>query len=375
MKKMFIHAGMPKTGTATLQAFMAKNCHTLKDMGIYYPKPINIMGWDQHVELWPGYFKEFDPQHKTPYNIIDYYKKSFSSTSCHTICLSSELFIFSSINDYRDITKEYDTKYIIYIRNPLLHAQSRIIFDSCYYLFSPFYEECRLFNTNTYNEDIAYQIKFLNQFSQENFNKDTFILKSYDICSANGNLINSFCEILGINSLDNFQQGNNENVSLSLDYAFFFAHLALVPLLLTNKRNIFKELQQLSALEQTKYRIFSKKQLSAIPKSIIKQYEMLGKNIGDPDLWQRGMDQLLQMEECPYRQLPADKQEEIFAKLSPESQESILKAWTPRSSYPGILHYSGILPDLPEDEQTAYLLRQWMMKFNQLEMDKKIHYV
>ncbi|MDL2272259.1 FkbM family methyltransferase [Desulfovibrio sp. OttesenSCG-928-I05] len=367
MKKLFFHIGMPKCGSTSIQNFMAKNRKALLRKGCCYPEPMS--SWAQHVEIWPGYVngstgkkQEYPPQH-----YISIYEKAIEDSTCATACLSSELFSYSNKKNYDFITHKYDTSYIVYVRSPLEFAQSRILFATTAYVTLPKWKECRILNTNDFINNVNLQHKLLDIFCEHDFSSGNFIFKDFESCKKNGNLINDFCKTIGIDDISDLKDVGTCNDSLKTDYVFFIAHTNMIPLTVIEMKKIISELRQLSAQDTNSqnYRIFSKAQIASTPKDIIKRYNELGKRINIPDLWQRGVDSMLALEECPYRQLPTDRQHDIFAKLSPESQRIINNAWQSRAMYPGTLRGDGFLPDIPEDEKTAHLMRQWSMRLAQ----------
>lgn len=362
MKKLYMHIGTPKTGTSSLQAFFFKNREKLKEIGIFYPKTIN--GWPQHIELCPLSLKNaYINNAKTlPFK---YYKEQIDNSQCDAVIISSELFcVCSSFEDYQELTSNYDTTYILYIRSPLPFSQSMMLQNIINYYLDSAHDMARLLPVDNLNEYILCQLVWIERFFHGMPSSENVIIKSYDLASREGGIIQDFCSIVGIRDISAFPQPTYENASLSLDAYYFLAHLAMLPLPRSRMVIIEKELRNLSlssALPVSRYRLFSHRQIKYIPEMLVRRYVELGTQIGDPDLWSNGLNTMLKLEECPWQQLPADRQWKIFEKLSPQSQEAITRVWPTRDPFLGTLRGSGFLPEIPDDEKSAWLMRRWRM--------------
>lgn len=367
MKKLFIHIGMPKCGSTTLQEFCTANRETLRHKGCLYPVPLN--GLSQHAELTLCYHRDFEGNN-SPDLPHTYYTQCCENTECHTLCLSSEFFGVSHMSECDFLSQKYDTTYIVYFRSPLTFAHSAIVQDAVNYNFDRFAEWPQLFAMQKIVDYVSQQLIFFDWFCGGDLTAANFIVKSFDLCAHAGHLEEDFCATLGITDMQGLHKIPQQNVAMHMDYAFFYAHCNLLPLSRKVLWMIEAELRILSAADShaRKYRLFSKKQIASVPKDTIDRYNAIGTRMGDPNFWQRGVDALLKLEECPYRQLPEDKQWEIFEKLSPESQQNIRQVWPEVEVFPGMVRRTGFLPDIPEDEKTAYLMRRWAMAYGQLAL-------
>lgn len=366
MKKLFIHIGMPKCGSTTLQEFCTANREILYNKGYLYPAALN--GWPQHAELVPNFHSLVGSKNSVLPHA--YYLQSFENTECHTLCLSSEAFCFDNMSVCDFLSQKYDTTYIVYFRSPLTFAQSAILQDIRTYNFDLYSSGRQLFPTQKMVDHVNWQLSFLDNFCGGDFSSANFVVKNFDLCVRNECFEEDFCTTLGITDTQGLRKIPRQNVSLKIDYAFFYAHCNMLPLSRNELWKIEGELHTLSVVDShaRKYRLFSKKQIASVPKDTIDRYNAIGTRMGDPNFWQRGVDALLKLEECPYRQLPEDKQWEIFEKLSPESQQNIRQVWPEVEVFPGMVRRTGFLPDIPEDEKTAYLMRRWAMAYGQLAL-------
>ncbi len=358
---------MPKCGTTSIQRFMFRNRRLLEQKGCLYPKTLN--GWDQHAELWPRY-REVYTTDDPPRDVNSHYLTTLTTSPCDIALISAEQLSEASVKTYKFLSDAIDTRYIVYFRNPILHAQSAMTFMPLAYMNQKDRYGSPIFDLNAFQGYVSQQINQIDLFCGGDISSDSFIVKSFDQCSRNGGLIEDFYNTLGLTDFSDFSPPIRENVGLKTDYSFFLAHLNMIPLPQIVRRQIREELHELSANDEAArtYRLFSRAQVAAVPGYVIKRYKEIGLRAGDPDFWDRGLEEYLAMEECPYRQLPADTQQRIFASLSVDAQEAILDAWDRPVDTAGSLRGPGILPDIPTDGHSAWLIRQWFIAYSQLSL-------
>lgn len=354
----YIHIGMPKCGSTSLQHFLWLNREELFDVGYCYPEPLS--GANSHYELLRGTSGSFDayelPPHFYPakYSPAAIYNDLFSQYPEKKFLLSSEMFCRYDAAFFRKNLRADVRKFVTYVRSPLLYAQSGLVESVRMYVVThvcPLLPSCGLFVS------LAEQLKILQHFSAGS-EEDMLIVSLHG-----GDVAKTFCSLVGIPT-----EGLNFNIpransSLGVDYAFFLAHLSFTPVPFEQLQKILIEVYALSRKHPSpKYRLFSRRQISEIPLDLIHQHEELGKRIGDPDFWDRGYREVMAMDQCPYRQLSKDRQYEIFEQLSPESQKAILDVWPRSRELPGKLRGSAFLPDIPEDAETAAAMRLWCQR-------------
>lgn len=124
MKKLFLHIGMPKTGSSAIQAFLALNYRRLKQAGIHYPKPHTF---DQPFQTSSGNGAMLRPfiAHRSFQKIEKVLDRK---------CRSGLLNIFSSEtlfdefryhqSDFFQAFKKFDLTLVIYVRRQDNYIQS-----------------------------------------------------------------------------------------------------------------------------------------------------------------------------------------------------------------------------------------------------------
>lgn len=347
-KKLIIHAGMPKTGTTTLQKFLFINRDKLKLIDFYYKTPLTDE--EKHKEMLLAYKNiYFMDLNELNYNNI----------------LSAEYFIYNNIKDFTVFVNRFKTKFIIYLRDPLSFAQSYML------------HTVRTFPVNTSRlplpcnrlyEYMSMQLDLLYGFFNGSLPaEDLLTLRPFCQKGAYHWLEKDFCRQAGIDAISDFTFPDPQNVNLPIDFCYFMAHLCSLPLTEEEFFNIEDELQLLAGRRTNvpglhaagKFRLFSRRQIENVPADLIRRYREAGRRMGDASFYDRGREAMLKLEQVPYRQLPEDLQYEIFYKLSQQSQNAILRQWPLWRELPRKLRGSAFLPDIPEDEDSARLISTW----------------
>lgn len=117
MKKIYLHIGLHKTGSSTLQAFLQKNSNLLRDIGYLYPRT--------------GTSSKFPCHHNLAWLIMDFPKadpdagtwkelhQEIGKTTSDKIVISSEEFEFfrqKHIDLLKSELEPYKVKIVVYIR-------------------------------------------------------------------------------------------------------------------------------------------------------------------------------------------------------------------------------------------------------------------
>jgi len=113
-QKIYVHIGMPKTGSSAIQAFLALNKKYLKNNGFSYP---NHTGFKQAFQTSAGNAAEISAWIKN--ENFEMFERFITKVRSKNVILSSEI-LFASLRDYPEkfalFFSKYDIKIICYIR-------------------------------------------------------------------------------------------------------------------------------------------------------------------------------------------------------------------------------------------------------------------
>ncbi len=260
---LFIHAGMHKTATSTIQNLLYDNRDTLNKYGWYYPLSGLLYGGEignRHFYLQNEIFQDID------YNYWNNLVLELSENNTKNIILSHENFLSPRIDPFviKKLLPNYHIKIIVYFRHPVDYI------ESCYR------EWVR--RVGQYDKDIetfyqwrkrwlSYE-KLVNKWDEaigsENvivrlFNKDDFIGESIE---------KDFLTMIGLENLK-FDSNKKNNESLSSRQILLY--------LLKNRKHIDKD--QMKPIESTLNNILHKNVSDLrilndeLVKSIIKEFD------------------------------------------------------------------------------------------------------
>lgn len=128
--KLIIHAGTPKTGTTSLQTYLAKKQHKLRGKGILYPHNLDkLQNTNAPKHQW--FEKNLVTTHRE--NFLENFKNIISQVKedTHTIILSSEgiyNYWWDFPDESKDMLKElsqcFDIEVWVWFREPLAFIES-----------------------------------------------------------------------------------------------------------------------------------------------------------------------------------------------------------------------------------------------------------
>jgi hypothetical protein len=201
-RELIFHIGLPKTGSSSIQAFLAENRAQLLRHGIDYPAPPKFAkgnGYHFAQSLLPS----TDPMHRSPTDaLVAAFHDAIENCAAERLLVSSELFTFASAegwSELRDLCDRRDRslRLIAVVRN---HAD--VISSSLIELVRTFRltdlspEYIRSF----YAHHAA--LKYNSYFSALLRLADRIEIISYDRAAADGSLIADFLTALGGISVD-----------------------------------------------------------------------------------------------------------------------------------------------------------------------------
>lgn len=213
MKKIILHIGTNKTGTSSLQSFLAKNPTFLDKHGFIYPEFGQI--YYGHHEIAYGLSNKsvhgFKMDTKSGQVFLDKINNLYKNNPNHTVILSSEAFY--SRNEPENIAKYlegFDVKIVCYFREYISYISSwyqQHISDSNFYgHINSFFDKIK---KQTDYEAFANQ--WVNAFGANNFIAKSFERKTL----YKKDIIHDFFKILDVDKLSFDQNLYSHNHSLS----------------------------------------------------------------------------------------------------------------------------------------------------------------
>jgi hypothetical protein len=236
MTTIYLHIGMPKTGTTSLQKFLFDNREKLLEKGYLYPLSGMMSNGSlitfNHHGLGKALLKKYDPKYLVIKNSRsgriqwesswEDLKKEIKVINPQNVIISSECFTFKKefydldiIAMVKKMLEEYETKIVIYLRRQDDFLRSLY----CHYMKSPFPNKVPtswiLNNENTTTKNMKEMREFIEQFKyQANYYstielwKKTFGIKSVIVKPfergqmKNGSLVDDFLETINFGQYD-----------------------------------------------------------------------------------------------------------------------------------------------------------------------------
>lgn len=205
MKKIFIHIGVGKTGTTSIQDSMMLHREEIASQGVLYPLTgLEETGHQDLVVLWQD---EFSPE------IVSMYSQlllEFEESQKQTMLISSEKFCFANGEFVRNIAralKGYDVKIIIYVRAQIAQIESTfLLWLRLGYLYGESFDA--FFETHLgsfdYNRIVSPWAVF--------FGEDAIVARAYDHPQLKTDAFSGIKEILGINTASPELQFSNQSL-------------------------------------------------------------------------------------------------------------------------------------------------------------------
>ena len=258
-KTIYLHIGISKTGTTSIQRFLYKNQETLKTKGLLYPCPFNIGSVKFNKEecksnLSPmatevcknigekelyKFKREFirwnlDVTPEERYNAYKegfekYYLDLINNSDCEKILLSEEMFTSDfSLMEFCDVILDegFDLKIIVYLRNTpeyIVSVWGQSVKPGSGHNFYLFDDLLKL-PIIIYDWDLKLLV--------EKLGKENVIIRTFEkSCWKNNNLLVDFMDCLGFELTDDyFVPDKDANVSFDRDtveLASIINHLCL----------------------------------------------------------------------------------------------------------------------------------------------------
>ncbi len=208
MKQLFLHIGLYKTGSTTLQAFFQKNRNTLRNYGYLYPLTGSSSRFHGHHNLaWLlRKTKNADPTLGTWQEL----HKEIETANLDKIVISSENFDSNNskyINSLKSELKSYEVKIIVYVRRQDLRLESLYNQEIKQGLYSG-----DVFSFLSQKREGSDYYKRLEPWKQI-FGIDNLIVRPLEKTQI-PNICHDLLKIIGITDFNNFSEIKNQNIKL-----------------------------------------------------------------------------------------------------------------------------------------------------------------
>jgi len=129
MTTVYLHIGMPKTGSTSLQKFLFENRSQLLEEGYLYP----ITGTKKSGQIWDRYsHNSLSKQLEAQHDAWEKLQQEIETSQAKNVIISSEFFTYpkrffdntNSIEKVRIYLKNYSVKIIVYLREQADFLQS-----------------------------------------------------------------------------------------------------------------------------------------------------------------------------------------------------------------------------------------------------------
>lgn len=212
MKKIFLHIGLRKTGSTTIQAFLHENKDNLLKSGYLYPKVGRLKPTNAHhylVRLTQDAIK-LNPNDETWQDL----HQEIENSNLDKIIISSEAFGIANkkqIGILKTELQSYDVKIIVYLRRQDLRLESlynqiikngKCLKDEVEDILTFFENKKRLFD--------YYQL--LDPWKKA-FGASNLIVRPLEKCQI-PNLCHDILKGIGIDNFKHFREVNNKNIKV-----------------------------------------------------------------------------------------------------------------------------------------------------------------
>jgi hypothetical protein len=231
MQKLYLHIGAEKTGSTSIQNFLATNSSVLSEKhGIFYPRHPKLFSHINHSPLAASLLYDvnvsFLSGHKraSPIELSQALSEVCASTPSDTVVLSSEYlssrFNKGNITVLSGILKLFDVTVVVYLRRQDEMALST--FSTSTRSGSRHW----LTEKQVQVKEYRYNFRELVDLWAEKFGTDRIIVRVYEKDKLNrGDAIHDFMSVLGIENLSGLSGVDRKNESLNVKQIKFFLAL------------------------------------------------------------------------------------------------------------------------------------------------------
>lgn len=220
MKVLYLHIGMPKTGSSALQSFFARNKERLYEDGIWYPELNADLKREEKQKAFGGnagfllqYSVDLEDMSKEQRQLFEDTCRKLQNSD-KDILLSDERLFWRNTVVYKNLMAQgFDLKVIVYLRRQDLWYESnwnqavktKDVAEGCFsYILS-------------HMRDLDYY-KRIKQIAAV-VGKDNMLVSSYESGRGTEDIFTAFLNMLGIHGMENYQKDTYQvNPSLSANF-------------------------------------------------------------------------------------------------------------------------------------------------------------
>jgi len=128
--ELYLHAGMGKTGTSALQAFLAQHSNALREFGVLYPAAYRSMNDGGAHHALPLAMMDKQPAWAprlslpSPQQILTEIYEEAVSLGLNKVVVSSEILYVIRPQAVRDLVGQFRSRIVLYVRRQDLHVMS-----------------------------------------------------------------------------------------------------------------------------------------------------------------------------------------------------------------------------------------------------------
>lgn len=365
MQKLFVHIGLPKTGSTSIQNFCLTHREKLQQHGLFYP-PVEEGSWGHsHISKirYPG-AENSGIVKKNIKSLIAQCKDS----ECENVLVSEEIFCEQLCSDFADLFYQFDTKVIVYLRSPIFLEHSAMQFEAISYFFnsqspiglSPFgiRDHAEVFMHRSYSTYYKLRSNWLNHFDEKNV-----FFKDFEKITKDGDLVKDFLKTFQIYDIEIDADFKSVNQTLKPDYLLFHSHCNTIPLTWVERTRLYDNLLDISFKDdnEKKYRFFSDEYLSKGSDELVDFFNGFGRYINKTEFYQSGLEAIKKKEYIPYKNLPATRQHDIFSRLDCDVRQAISRSLWRAGAVPST---QPLFSDLPETKEELENISAWHRLLN-----------
>jgi hypothetical protein len=360
-KQLFLHIGTDKTGSTTLQNFLALNRQRLEASGLLYPDP--LCPYPDHSMLVPAARRSRalqNPSLDLGKEYGELYRQAIEESACESAVLSSEWLYFEHPEEYAYLLEGFEPRVVVYLRSypsyfeshaqeyfkrPIGHSDE-ISPDLVPYNAHP--RELRYERLRDMMERIERWIALLGP--------ERCVFKNFDRLSRSGRLAEDFLDTVHPGCRADLLPLERMNASIKTRRLFFLMHSSFIPLEHATRWELSWAVQDQSRDDPSPVN-----RLTALDKRLpegqdLRLLERQAELLEDPEWIANGLERASRLQECPYSSLPPEEQRAVFEGLPEHLRQALLDAW-PQARDAG--EDAPLLPDFPEAPEDRALLRVW----------------